>query len=86
MKDIIKQFRSSGDWPLASDGLQWMIQQRRPNGRWLSIKFIRSTKAHLASRLHHLAPHDDAERLLDGLPETFDAWLAETTGPVAFAH
>jgi hypothetical protein len=70
-----KRFRVSGDWALASDNVQWVIQHRQ-GSRWEAVKFIHSTKEHLAFRLRQLAPHADAERLLDGLPDTFDQWLA----------
>jgi hypothetical protein len=71
-----RQFRVSGDWALASDGMQWMIQRRKGDGDvWVSIKFIHSTKEWLAYRLRQLAPSADADRLLEGLPDTFDEWL-----------
>jgi hypothetical protein len=57
---------------LASDGLQWVLQ-RRKGKQWEGVNFIRSTKAHLAFRLKGLPP-EDADRLLDGLPDTFDEW------------
>jgi hypothetical protein len=69
-----KQFRVSGDWALASDNVQWVIQRKQGSG-WQAIKFIRSTKEHLAHRLKGLAPAADAERLLEGLPDTFEEWL-----------
>jgi hypothetical protein len=68
-----KQFRVSGDWALASDGMQWVIQRRRGQ-RWEAVKFIHSTKDWLAYRLTRLAPPDDVERLLVGLPDTFQEW------------
>ena len=45
---------------------------RASSGR--ESKFIRSTKAHLADRMRQMMPAEDADRLLDGLPETFDEW------------
>jgi hypothetical protein len=72
-------FRISGEWALGADELQWIVyrRHRRKGGdTWDRIKFIRSTKQHLAYRLTQLAPDDDARRLLDGLPDTFDQWLA----------
>jgi hypothetical protein len=74
-----KLFRISSDWALGADEVQWIICQRyRRKGRdtWDGIKFMRSTKEHLAYRLTQLAPLSDARRLLDGLPDTFDEWLA----------
>jgi hypothetical protein len=72
-------FRISGDWALGADELQWIVyrRHRRKGGdSWDRIKFIRSTREHLAYRLTQLALADDAQRLLDGLPETFEEWLA----------
>jgi HNH endonuclease len=72
-----KQFRVSGRWALASDGVQWVIQYRSEGAKhWQASKFIRSTKEHLAYRLKQMAPLEDAERLLEGLPDTFDEWAA----------
>jgi hypothetical protein len=67
------QFRVSGDWALSSDGIQWILQYRSGRHR-KPVKFIRSTKDWLAYRLRQLAPPEDAEHLLDGLPDTFEAW------------
>lgn len=72
-------FRISGDWALGADEVQWIVCQRhrrKGSDTWDGIKFIRSTKEHLAYRLTQLAPPNDARRLLDGLPDTFDEWLA----------
>ena len=72
-----RQFRVAGCWALASDGVQWVLQYR-PAGtkRWQAVKFIRSTKDHLACRLGELeVPSCDAERLLEGLPDSFGEWL-----------
>jgi hypothetical protein len=40
-----RQFVTAGEWALASDGFQWVLQA------------------------------DDADRLVAGLPPTFDEWL-----------
>jgi hypothetical protein len=79
-----RQFRVSGDWALASDGMQWMIQRRKGDGDvWVSVKFIDSTKEWLAYRLKQLAPPADADRLLEGLPDTFDEFgLPMTDSPL----
>jgi hypothetical protein len=68
-----RQFRMSGRWALASDGIQWVLQ-RGKGKQWEGVKFFRSTKAHLAYRMRQMMPAEDAERLLDGLPDTFDEW------------
>jgi hypothetical protein len=70
-----RQFRVSGKWALASDGVQWILQRRRGKV-WEALKFVRSTKAHLAYRMKGVVPPDDAERLLEGLRDTFDEWRA----------
>lgn len=65
-----KQFRTSGCWALATDGIQWVVQRRAEGGKhWTAVKFIRSTKVNLAGCLP-----PDAQCLLDGLPDTFDEW------------
>jgi hypothetical protein len=71
-----KQFRVSGDWALASDGAQWVIQKWEGK-RWRNLKYIRSDKAWLTYRLTKTlkVPPTDAAKLLDGLPDAFDAWI-----------
>ena len=79
-----RQFRVSGRWALASDGLQWVLQ-RRKGKQWEGVKFIRSTKAHLAYRMKGQGmPPEDVERLLDGLPDTFDEWNSNWASSEAF--
>ena len=81
-----RQFRVSGNWALASDGVQWMLQHRQGT-KWQSIKFIRSTKAHLATRMTQKGvPSKDAAHLLHGLPDTFDAWKAAQRGTAEPCH
>lgn len=73
-----RQFRVSGDWALASDGIQWIVQKWAGN-RWRGLKYIRSDKAWLAYRLTTLGvPAADAANLLADLPDTFDAWAAQS--------
>ena len=70
-----RQFRVAGCWALASDGVQWVVQYRAAGTkRWQAVKFVRSTKAHLAQRLRELKV-PKAEQLLEGLPDSFDEWL-----------
>ena len=87
-----RQFRVAGCWALASDGVQWVLQYR-PAGtkRWQAVKFIRSTRDHLACRVGELAvPSCDAEQLLEGLPDSFDEWArhdaVDGKGDVALAE
>jgi hypothetical protein len=73
-----RQFRVSGDWALASDGIQWIVQKWAGN-RWRGLKYIRSDKAWLAYRLMTLGvPAASAAALLADLPDTFDAWAAHS--------
>ena len=79
-----RQFRVSGRWALASDGLQWVLQ-RRKGKQWEGVRFIRSTKDHLAYRMKGQGvPPDDARRLLEGLPDTFDEWNSSRASSDAF--
>jgi hypothetical protein len=81
-----RQFRIAGEWALASDDVQWMLQ-RKYGDSWRPIKFIRSTKAHLADRMREKGvPPEDMHTLLDGLPDTFDAWLAAKHGRSEASH
>src|SRR5262249_35912557 len=69
-----RQFATSGRWALASDRLQWMLQ-RRAGQRWQSVSFVSSTRDVLArGRGGKGSPPADAERLLAGLPSTFEKW------------
>ena len=76
-----RQFAISGRWALAADSLQWMLQrQYLSNGQpaWRSISFVASTRDVLARCMREKGcPPADAERLLAGLPSTFEEW-AET--------
>jgi hypothetical protein len=65
-----KIFRVSGDWSLASDPLQWILMRKTH-----PVSFVRSTKEILARCMRDKGtPPEDAQRLLDGLPATFDEW------------
>ena len=71
-------FAVTGDWALASDGYQWIVQRRahwKGKVQWRSLSFVHSTKTVLARCLREKGcPLTDAERLLAGLPGTFDLW------------
>src|SRR6476660_9187760 len=70
-----RQFRASGRWGLASDGIQWVIQKRLSGDRWEAVKFIRSTKESLEASMGRAGvPEKERTELLDGLPNTFDEW------------
>src|SRR5262249_57703043 len=80
-----RQFAVCGEWALASDGLQWIVQRRyhlRGKPRWRSISFVHSTRAVLARCLREAgASGADVHLLLFGLPATFDAWRPEKRPP-----
>ena len=73
-----RQFVVSGKWALAADRLQWMVQRRHMNKgqvKWESLSFVSSTRDVLARCLREKGcPPADAERLLAGLPATFEQW------------
>lgn len=65
-----RQFRVEGKWSLASDGYQWILQYR---GR--GVSFVHSTRDVLARCMRDKdCGQRTAEKLLDGLPDTFEAW------------
>lgn len=68
-----RQFRVSGKWALASDGVQWILQRRRGKV-WEALKFIRSTKAHLILLFRYGMPYrvrseGKTYRVLSGSPD-----------------
>ena len=69
----------ANDWALTSDPLQWILQRRRrqQNGRcWRPVCFVRSTREVLERCMREKGvPAEDARRLLEGLPATFDSWI-----------
>ena len=81
-----RQFAISGKWALAADRLQWMVQRRYMNKgqvKWQAVSFVASTRDILARCLREKGcPPADAERLLAGLPATFDEWARASGGGV----
>src|SRR5262249_42510153 len=72
-----RQFAISGRWALAADSLQWMLQ-RRGGQQWKSVSFVSSTRDILARCMREKGcPSADAERLLAGLPSTFEEWVGK---------
>jgi hypothetical protein len=72
-----RQFAISGRWALAADSLQWMLQ-RRAGQRWQSVSFVSSTRDVLVRCMREKGcPPADAERLLVGLPSTFEEWAGK---------
>src|SRR5215472_19140092 len=72
-----RQFAISGRWALAADSLQWMLQ-RRAGQRWQAVSFVSSTRDILVRCMREKGcPSADAERLLAGLPSTFEEWVGK---------
>jgi hypothetical protein len=73
-----RQFAISGKFALAADRLQWIVQRgymSKGQRRWQSVSFVSSTRDILARCLREKGcPPADAERLLAGLPATFEEW------------
>jgi hypothetical protein len=66
-----RQLAISGNWAIATDGVQWILQRRkdidRRNGRvvWRAVSFVRSTKDILARCMREKGcPQNDAQSLL----------------------
>jgi len=72
-----RQFAISNKWALAADRLQWLLQ-RRQGQRWASVSFVSSTRDILTRCMREKGcPPADAERLLAGLPSTFEEWAGK---------
>jgi hypothetical protein len=74
-----RQFAVSGHWALAADRVQWSLQ-RHNEGKdpWRPVSFVRSTRDILARCMREKeCPPEDADRLLAGLPSTFEEWRRE---------
>jgi len=81
-----RQFAISGRWALAADSSQWLLQRRSGQG-WQSVSFVGSTKGILARCMREKdCPPADAERLLAGLPSTFEEWAAKRLQTPATAN
>jgi hypothetical protein len=77
-------FAIAGDWAIASDGIQWILQRRRMSGQkgWRPVSFVRSEKVILARCMREKGVDvDTASLLLAGLPDTFDQWKTSQSAP-----
>ena len=75
-----RQFKVEGNWALAADNLQWVLQ-RKNGDAWAGVSFVRSTKDILARCMREKGMEPlIAERLLDGLPDTFEEWKSSMEG------
>jgi len=72
----------NGDWALAADNLQWILQRRRKGPHpWYGVSFVSSTKDILARCMAEKGvPAQDAKQALNGLPDTFAQWHASLLG------
>jgi hypothetical protein len=67
-------------WALGADASQWILY-RREGKQWHGTSFVRSSRDILARCMREKGVSaSDAALLLDGLPETFDEWLAASRG------
>jgi hypothetical protein len=73
----------SGDWLVASDGLQWILRRRkivRGSATWIPGSFVRSTRDILARCMREKGcPPEDAQILLEAVGERFLPLRAATT-------
>jgi hypothetical protein len=81
----IQVARINADWALSSDGLQWILQRRsgvdKRTGQevWAHLSFVSSTKDILARCMREKGvPAEDAQRVLDSLPDAFPDGQAGT--------
>lgn len=73
----IKQYYINNNWAVSSDDIQWILQKRRNDGRWVNICFVRSDKEVLERCMRDYGvPVEDSIILLSELSETFDKWMA----------
>lgn len=79
MKDV--QYIIYNNWALASDGLQWILQRRRNDGRYTNLSFVRSTKEILERCMREKGmPACHIDYFTARLPSTFDEWITNATG------
>jgi hypothetical protein len=73
---------TAGDWALATDGIQWILQRREGKG-WRALSFVRSTKDILARCMREKGVEPGtADLLLAGLPDRFDGKTLSPVPPV----
>jgi len=75
---------SSGDWAVATDGVQWMLCKRKKDGTWRPLSFVHSTKTVLAGCMREKGtPPKDMAVLLAALPDRF---VEAAPAPVAAGY
>ena len=71
-----KQFYVSGNWAIASDGIQWILQKKNKQ-HWKAKVFIRTDREILERCMRELhVPKENATRLILSVPQTFEQWWA----------
>jgi len=64
-------------WAIATDGIQWILQRARGDGRWRPVSFVRTSKAALCRCCHEAGmSHSAFESLLASVPDYFPGWDA----------
>jgi hypothetical protein len=75
-----RQIAVCGDWAVAADPLQWILQRRyvsKGQPAWRAVSFVSSHKAILERVMREKGvPPEDARHLLKDLPSTFAEWAA----------
>jgi hypothetical protein len=73
-----RQIAVAGDWAIATDGRQWILQQVRKNGYGRAVSFVRTSKDKLRRCCcDNGVPPSAIEPLLASLPDFFPGWSAE---------
>lgn len=72
---LVDQTISLGNsgWAIATDGIQWILQRQRGDGRWRAVSFVRTSK----DTLRRCCRENGAtgiESLLAPLPDYFPGW------------
>ena len=76
----VRFLRLNGDWALAYDRLQWIVQRRRGKpgrAQWRPVSFVATNRRVLLRILREngVEPTPEAQAALETLPETFRGFL-----------
>jgi len=58
-------------WAIATDGIQWILQRARGDGRWRPVSFVRTSKAALCRCCHEAGMSHSAFPGWDAPAEAF---------------
>jgi len=79
-QSVDKQLVISGDWALASDGAQWILQRKWKDEKWRPVSFVRSDRDILERCMREKGTDNGTVfKLLSGLADSFDRWKASQT-------